>query len=262
MGPRHDRGFYHVLEDELDLIQKRRRQLEQPPEAVPDEPSGRLNRDQADSGGLVGASEAARDVDSFTRQARLRALSEHTTGLALAGEGERGANVAVGFLEGLAALGLIRRMDYLSASSSGGAAAAWLAAWLSREGGDPANVERQLAQSRIEEARARRQYLASGEVVDEEPQPLRHLRAYSGSAEPRAGIRWTDGRIYLASWARNVMIRVLVLVLLLVTMAAGARLIVALYGVLDELTPLEEQAAQFDSRLGAPSLRWASSHWD
>ena len=131
-------AFYHVLEDELDLIQKRRRQLEQPSEAVPDVPSGRLNRDQADSGILVGASEAAcRDADSFTRQARLRALNEHTTGLAPAGEGEHGANVAVGFLRGPGCPGLDSTDGLPFGQLERGAAAAWLAAWLNREGGDP-----------------------------------------------------------------------------------------------------------------------------
>ena len=63
-------------------------------------------------------------------------------------------------------------MDYLSAVAGGSRAAAWLAAWMKREGNDPGNVEHSSTPSRIAEARARRQYLAPGEVVDEEPQPL------------------------------------------------------------------------------------------
>ena len=93
----------------------------------------------------------------------------------------RGATFSVGFLQGLASLGLIRRLDYLSAVAGGSQAAAWLAAWMKREGNDPGNVERQLDPSRIAEARASRQYLATGEVVDEEPQPLRHLRSHAST---------------------------------------------------------------------------------
>ena len=199
----------------------------------------------------AGNQSEARDVDSLTRQARLRALDEHTTGLALAGQGARGAAFAVGFLQGLASLGLLRRIDYLSANSGGGAAAAWLAAWLWRDGGDPANVERQLAPSRIDQARATRQYLAPGEVVDEEPETLRHLRFYA-TRNPRVGNPSSTDWIRVASWARNLAIHLLALVPILVLIVVAARAIIAVYGILDQLAPLEDQAAQFDSRLRTP----------
>jgi len=237
-------AFCHVLQDELDLILERRRHVE--------DASSEDGHSHSERAGADGGPAAARDVDSLTREARLRALNEHTTGLALAGEGARSATFAVGFLQGLGSLAMIRRFDYLSAVSGGGRAAAWLAAWLKREGGDPANVERQLDPGRIEEARTTRQYLATGEVVDEEPQPLRHLRGYTGSIFPRAGILSTDAWIKILSWARNVMIHLLVLLPLLVLVVAGARLVVALYGLFDGLTGLDQKAAQFDSRLGAP----------
>ncbi len=237
----HDQSaFFHVLDDELDLIRKRRRHLEDSSRA-----------DQPEDDVRTGNQSAARDVDSLTGQARLRALDEHTTGLALAGQGARGAAFAVGFLQGLASLGLLRRIDYLSANSGGGAAAAWLATWLWRDGGGPANVERQLAPSHIDQARANRQYLAPGEVVDEEPETLRHLRFYA-SHNPHA---WAFSRmdwIRVASSARNLMIHLLTLVPLLVLIVVAARAIVALYGILDQLAPLEDQAAQFDSRLRTP----------
>jgi len=257
-------AFCHVLQDELDLIQQRRRHVEgpsadgrdgrhrRPAAAGSGEESELAVDDRSDPAGAAGGPAASRDVDSLTRQARLRALNEHTTGLALAGEGARGATFAVGFLQGLASLGLIRRLDYLSAVSGGGYAAAWLAAWLKREGGDPGNVERQLAPSRIEQARATRQYLAAGEAVDDEPQPLRHLRSYTSSLDPRAGVLSADTTTTILSWARNVMIHLMVLLPLFVLVAAGARIVVALYGLLDGLTQLDQLAAQFDSRLGAP----------
>jgi len=257
-------AFCHVLEDELDLIRQRRRHVEdrfadggdgrhQRPSAAGSGEQAELAIDgRSDSAGAAGGAAAPRDVDSLTRQARPRAMNEHTTGLALAGEGARSATFAVGFLQGLASLALIRRLDYLSAISGGGYAAGWLAAWLKREGGDPENVERQLAPSRIEEARATRQSLATGETVDEEPQPLRHLRSYTSSLYPRADILSTDAWTRILSWVRNVMIHLLVLLPLLVLIVAGARLIVALYGLFNRLTQLDQSAAQFDSRLGAP----------
>jgi len=236
-------AFCHVLQHELALIRERRRHVEG---ALADRGDGHSNPAGADGGPA-----ATRDVDGLTRDARVRALNEHTIGLALAGDGTHSATFAVGFLQGLASLALIRRLDYLSAVSGGGCAAAWLAAWLKREG-DPGNVERQLAPSRIEEARATRQYLATGDVVDDEPQPLRHLRSYTGSLLPRPGTFSTDAWIRSLSRARNVMIHLLVLLPLLALVAAGARLVVALYGLVDEFTALDRQAAVFDYRLGSP----------
>jgi len=257
-------AFCHVLQDELDLIRERRRRVEdasaeggdgrhRPPAAAGSGGRAELAvHGRPDAAGARRGPAASRDVDSSTREARLRALNEHTTGLALAGEGIRGATFSVGFLQGLASLALIRRFDYLSAVSGGGCAAAWLAAWIKREGGDPANVERQLAPSCIEEARAARQYLATGDVVDEEPEPLRHLRSSTGSLFPRAGIFSTDDWTRILSRARNVIIHLFVLLPLLVLVVAGARLVVALYGLFGRLTQLDQLAAQFDSRLGAP----------
>ena len=247
-------AFWHVLQDELDLILDRRRHAEDRSADDRDlqhpRPIAAGADEQADFAKI--GRPASRDVDSITRQVRLRALSEHTTGLALAGASARGAAFAVGFLQGLASLALIRRLDYLSAVAGGGNAAAWLAAWFKREGSDPRNVERQLAAGRIKQARATRQFLAAGEVVDEEPQPLRHLRSNSSLLDARAGIVSSDAWTSILSWARNVIIQLLVLVPLLALIVVGARLIVAFYGLFDRLAQLDQLAAQFDSRLGTP----------
>lgn len=255
-------AFCHVLQAELDLIQERRRHVESP---SADRDHGRHRRlsvvgsaeqtERALDGPLgpgTAGPAAAGDADSLTREARLRAAALHTTGLALTGKGASGATFAVGFLEGLASLGLIGHLDYLSANSGGGYAAGWLAAWLKREGSDPENIERQLAPSRIAQARATRQYLAEGEVVDPEPEPLRHLRSYAPSLESGAGALSTDSWILILTWARNVIIHLFVLLPLFVLSVAGARLIVALYGLLGRLGELDQLAAQFDSRLRGP----------
>ncbi len=259
-------AFCHVLQAELDLIGERRRHWENPSAdrhharhrrlsvVGSMEHAGRFDDGALDaSGARIGDTPAAAlDVDALTRRARLRAAADNTTGLALGGGGVRGATFAVGFLQGLAGLGLVRHLDYLSAVSGGAYAAAWLAAWLKREGGDPENVERQLAPSRTDQAQATRQYLATGEVVDEEPEPLRHLRSYTSSLTSSAGILSTGGWVRIMTWARNVIIYQFVLLPLLVLIVAGARLIVALYGLFGRLGELDQLAAQFDSRLGGP----------
>jgi hypothetical protein len=236
-------AFHNVLRGELELIRERRRSTGEASSA---------GSDGRPAAALAGGSPfASRDVDSLTREARLQALNEHTTGLALAGDGNRGAAFAVGFMQGLASLGLIGRFDYLSAVSGGGYAAAWLAAWIKREGGMK-NVEHQLASSRIDQALATRSYLATGEVVDDEPQPLRHLRFITSSLFPRAGIPATDTWTRGLSWARNVLTNLLVVLPIVVLVVAGVRLILKLYGLFDRLDQLDQLAAQLDSRLGAP----------
>jgi hypothetical protein len=133
--------FSKVLEDELKLIRERRQELDDKPggsagalglEAGQNAPGDRDQRaGRVDTGAVRGvpANEDRRVTDM-----RLEALGDHVTGLAFSGGGIRAGTFAVGFLQGLAALGLIRRFDYLSTVSGGGYAGAWLAAWLKREG--------------------------------------------------------------------------------------------------------------------------------
>jgi len=58
-----------------------------------------------------------------------------TVGLAFSGGGIRSATFNLGFLQGAAALGMLKQFDYLSTVSGGGYIGAWFAAWVLREGG-------------------------------------------------------------------------------------------------------------------------------
>ena len=161
-----------------------------------------------------------------------------------------GATFAIGFLQGLASLGLVRRIDYISAVAGGSRAAAWLGAWLKREGNDPGNVERQLDPSRITEASARRQYLAAGEVVDEEPQPLRHLRP---SASPHSAGLGLFSAATLPQILVNLLVHGLVVVPFLMLVITGARFVVALYATFNSLAEIAE---------GGGFHRWPTGHVD
>ena len=199
-----------MLSEELTLIKQRREMLGGEP--------------VWNEGSLEGVRKG--DEDGRTSKLRLVALRNHVTGLAFSGGGIRSGTFAVGFLQGLASCGLIRRFDYLSTVSGGGYAGAWLAAWLRREGGDPAKVERILATSRVDQARdARGQWLLSGEVVDEEPEPLRHLRSHSRYLFPRPGILSADTWTVILIWLRNVTINFVVLLpaMMLVIVSCQAR---------------------------------------
>ena len=67
--------------------------------------------------------------------ARKSAMRMETVGLAFSGGGIRSATFNLGFLQGAAALGLLKQFDYLSTVSGGGYIGAWFAAWVLREGG-------------------------------------------------------------------------------------------------------------------------------
>ncbi|QEH38596.1 hypothetical protein OJF2_72000 [Aquisphaera giovannonii] len=208
-----------MILDELELILKRR---EHPPRGR--DAGGDLLQESVPLPGdpdAMGRLEAARrdaanapDADAALMAARVAMLDLHVTGLAISGGGIRSGTFAVGFLQGLANLGLLGRFDYLSTVSGGGYAGGWLVAWLKREG-DVKNVERQLDFSRIGQARADREYFDPDRdprpVVDEEPQPLRHLRSFSSYLFPNPGLLSADLWSVLMIWVRNVSINLLLL---------------------------------------------------
>jgi hypothetical protein len=175
------------------------------------------------------------DADRQLIEARLESQREHTLGLAFSGGGIRSGTFAVGFLQGLAHYGLLRRIDYLSTVSGGGYAGGWLAAWLKREE-DPENVEKQLCTSRIHESRADRVFLPDDpgprheQVVDEEPEPIFHLRQYSSYLFPRFGFLTVDTWTVIAIWARNITINLMMLLPLAMMLVLLARMVVWLYG--------------------------------
>jgi hypothetical protein len=97
------RSFETVLSDELDAVSVAR--------------AGRGDRSRFEGD----------DALDRARDARLFAL-------AFSGGGIRSAIFNLGVAQGLARLGLLSRLDYLSVNSGGGYIGSWLAAWIRREG--------------------------------------------------------------------------------------------------------------------------------
>ncbi len=188
--------------------------------------------------GSTDSPESAEQLQEKTKIVRLAALEQHLAGITFSGGGIRSATFAVGILQGLASLGLLRRFDYMSTVSGGGYAGAWLAAWIKRDG-DPSNVERQLKPSRVQNAKADRgeyheetapvPYLDKGTVVDEEPEPLYHLREFSSFMMPRPGAFSPDTWTIIAIWLRNILINLLELIPWSILLVLGVRSVVWLY---------------------------------
>jgi hypothetical protein len=184
---------------------------------------------------------------------RQNALNEGLVGLAFSGGGIRSGSVSIGFLQGLARLRLLRVFDYLSSVSGGGYASAWFAAWVRREldrtpPPPPSktkvgleNVELQLDPGRIAQRQATRfhqtvtdqagvrtvvQNAPFEEQVDQEPEPVHHVRAYSNYLTPRPGVLSTDGWVLLAIYLRNTVVNLLIVLGAVVGVLALSRLLV------------------------------------
>lgn len=151
---------------------------------------------------------------------RTQAIDFGLVGLAFSGGGIRSATFGLGVLQGLGNLRLLRFFDYLSTVSGGGYIGSWLAAWVHREQ-SLVNVEKQLDPSRVQQATAQRvvkwkedkkdnqrsnpHYPLRGGAIDDEPEPVQHLRAYSRYLAPRlfSADAWTLGAIYLRNLVVN-----------------------------------------------------------
>lgn len=165
---------------------------------------------------------------------RSEGLQMDLVGLALSGGGIRSATFALGVLQALAKLRLLGCFDYLSTVSGGGYIGGWLAAWVQRER-SLTNVEKQLDPSRVSQDSATRtvQVRPSDDAeytvfpfrqtVDEEPEPIYHLRSYSRYLTPRAGLFSLDTWTLAAIYFRNLFVNLLILVPLAVLAVVLAR---------------------------------------
>jgi hypothetical protein len=200
--------FSHVLAVELDAARRRRLHVRDP------RPGTELEAENATPPVIaaVPIEDAALKEVADQKTQRLTALHLQLVGLAISGGGIRSATFALGLLQGLAELDMLKRFDYISTVSGGGYIGGWLAAWTKREG-DIANVYQQLRPWRDEQSLADRPPLPKGPdgVVDEEPEPIRHLRLYSSYLAPRTGIYSPDTWSLIAIYTRNLLLNLLIL---------------------------------------------------
>jgi hypothetical protein len=219
--------FDAVLAKELKSI-KVRRVYRKFGETAADERLFRAHRGEGAGAHANRAPEAEAPGSPEAETARQEAGAMGLAGLAISGGGIRSATFGLGVIQALAHLDLLKRFDYLSTVSGGGYIGSWLAAWIKREG-DPGNVEKQLHANRVAQARARRPYL-DGRVVDEEPEPVYHLRSYSNYLTPRRGLLSADTWTVLAIYVRNTLLNLLTILPAVVALVLAVRLVVAFYG--------------------------------
>jgi hypothetical protein len=240
--------FAKVLEAELYAIDMRRVCARFGPEAIP---ATSTTVPRQAPGAEPMSEEAAREQARFDMEMRRQALGRNLVGLSLSGGGIRSATFNLGVIQALARLRILRRFDYLSTVSGGGYIGGWLAAWIRREGeatvpDEPArgdgrrlpearpvdpfdNVERELDVSRIEQARATRPVIDTHKIVDEEPEAIHHLRAYSNYLNPRPGLFTADTWTVLAIYLRNFLLNQLMLLPIAVAAVLTVWLLVLVY---------------------------------
>lgn len=135
------------------------------------------------------------------------------TAICLSGGGIRSATFALGVLTGLARHKLLGKFDYLSTVSGGGYIGSWLSAWMKHEGA-PA-VQAQLG-------------AMTGEKLQPDPEPVRHLRAYSSYLTPALGMLSADTWTLVATMIRNLLLNWIVVVPLLLSALLLPRLAVSI----------------------------------
>jgi hypothetical protein len=175
--------------------------------------------------------------DERLRQLRRETLDMNLVGLALSGGGIRSATFNLGVFQALAELGLLRKIDYLSTVSGGGFIGGWLAAWIQRDcklGGGAANVAQQLHPNHKEQAKANRPKIPDGQVRDDEPKEIHHLREYSNYLAPRPGLFSNDGWTVIAIFFRNLLLNQLVLFFAILALLFGMAWVVKGFAVFDK----------------------------
>ena len=170
--------------------------------------------------------------------------SAELVALCLSGGGIRSATFNLGVLQGLAKIGALREIDYLSTVSGGGYIGSWLSSWISREKGSPSvkldSVIGVLAQE-------------SEDTRGKEPYHVRFLRDYSNYLTPRVGILSVDTWTIIGTYLRNLVLNWLVLLPLLFAVLLLPRLLVHLVSgaVIEDFAPDEMLAARLFLIAGA-----------
>ena len=132
-----------------------------------------------------------------------RAHKNQLFGLAFSGGGIRSATFNLGISQALAEKKLLREFHYLSTVSGGGYIGSWLSKWIHEEHGNVGAVEAQLA-------------IEQRQTADKaEPNQIKFLRQYSNYLTPKVGLFGADTWAVIATYVRNVMLNMAILVAVL-----------------------------------------------
>jgi Patatin-like phospholipase len=171
-----------------------------------------------------GTAPAGDPLDPLNNDDRLRALHHRIherapSALCLSGGGIRSATFALGVLQGLAQVGILDKLDYLSTVSGGGYIGGWFTAWLHREG--PAGRGEVL--EAIDPGRAQHQAHCGNE--SDEVSPVDRVRRTCRYLAPQGGVVSADVWTLVTTMSRNLVLNWLVILPIL----AAALMVPRLY---------------------------------
>jgi hypothetical protein len=175
------------------------------------------------------------DEEMVVKRAHEAALA----GLAFSGGGIRSATFNLGILQALAEKKMLGDFDYLSTVSGGGYIGAWYSKWLKLSYGNIDTLQEKLAPG------------TKAEPVRREPDEIRFLRQYSNYLTPRTGLFSADTWTLLATYFRNTVLNLTILVALLAAVLILPRLLSFLVGEYSQ-----DYAATF-AWAGAVTALWA-----
>ncbi|MDQ3261799.1 MAG: peptidoglycan-binding protein [Pseudomonadota bacterium] len=145
-----------------------------------------------------------------------RAHRNQLCGLAFSGGGIRSATFNLGIGQALAEHRLLREFHYLSTVSGGGYIGSWLSKWIHEEAGEVEKVEEKLA-------------IANRQTGSKaEPDQIKFLRQYSNYLTPQLGALGADTWAVIATYLRNVMLNMAILVAVLSVVMLIPRLLLCL----------------------------------
>lgn len=174
--------------------------------------------------------DAPRDPEARLRAVHARIHAQGPSAVCLSGGGVRSATFALGVLQGLAHIGVLRKVDYLSTVSGGGYIGGWLTAWLHRAGPrGQAEVMRQLDPEQ------------SGQVgsLDTET-PVDRVRRTARYLALQGGVVSADMWTLVGTMARNLLLNWLVLLPLLAAALLVPHIYYAIVHAIEVNTPPAE----------------------
>ena len=162
--------------------------------------------------------EALRKLSGEAGLASGEVARDQLLGLAFSGGGIRSATFNLGVLQALAELKLLKELDYLSTVSGGGYIGSWLSAWIHRT--DAQNLAReQEEEQRTGQLQAHtpgvvtvQERLSPKHNQGREPKAVSFLRSYSNYLTPKTGLFSTDTLAGVATYLRNFLLNLSILI--------------------------------------------------
>ena len=166
-------------------------------------------------------------------------------GVTHSGGGIRSATFSLGILQYLAGSGLLKHVDYLSTVSGGGYIGSWLYSWIKREQSTSQPARPFAAFQKVCDQLNPDRY-RTRPTSDPEPMEIAFLRQYSNYLTPHVSLFSADTWLVAATWARNALLNMAILIASFATVIMLIRLLGLGLVYLMGRTDLGAMVAEYD----------------